>query len=238
MSDAFADFLPSYWRERRGRRRFWLARGALLLSVVTLLAALGYFDQNARNAVRARVADGERRYQLAVGRIAEVEQLEQKKAQLTERLSALSGVFAHVRGANVVHAVGNACTPSVSLTRLELGYRAESGGGRVMTVSLEGVCPDTREGTVFERLLQADPHLSSARMVRTDPIDAYRPDKSFLITAVASSVDLRGEIEAVEDPQTPDDSGASADEAAGGFRDPEDSAAAPAGEDESVEPGR
>jgi len=191
MTDAFADFLPASWRERRGRRRFWIVRLALVLVVASLLGAHGFVAHRSRIEDRARVADGERRYQLAVGRIAEVQQLETKKAQLAERLDDLRGVLGHVRGANVVHAVGSACTPSVSLTRLELGYRAENGAGRVMTVTLDGICPDTKEGTAYERLLHSDPYLSTARMVRTDPIDAYREEKKFLITAVASPVDLR-----------------------------------------------
>lgn len=211
MSDSFADFLPASWRERRGRRRFLLIRLALVLAVGSLLGAHGFMASRARAADRTRVADGERRYQLAVGRIAEVEQLEFKKAQLSERLDDLRGVLGHVRGANVVHAVGTACTPSVSLSRLELGYVAEGGSERVMTISLEGICPDTKEVTAFERLLHSDPCLSSARMVRTEPIDAYRDEKKFLITAVASPLNLRDVVDG--EPDSPRDTESFDDEA-------------------------
>lgn len=184
MSDAFVDFLPAFWRERRGRRKLWLARALAALVVIGGVSGHAVLESRALGRERERLLDTDRRFRLAVGRISEVTQLEDKRDQLAARLAVLRDVLARVRGGDVVQAVGRACTASAKLERL--GLRLDEGGDPVMEVSLEGTCPDTFEVTALIGAMEEDDLLSSVRMGRTTKVDAYRGDMRFVITAVAA----------------------------------------------------
>lgn len=131
------DFLPPAFRERRLRRRAWATR-AVLSGVLVLIAGGASFAVGRQSdRMAARLEETRRKYDLARGRIAQVEQLDRKKQELSQRLEVLKDVLARARGARTVAALGVACPDEVVLEKVAVRVD-ESGVRPHVELTIEG----------------------------------------------------------------------------------------------------
>jgi Tfp pilus assembly protein PilN len=182
MAVARVDFLPPDYRERRSRRRIWIMRGS-----VTVALALGMVFASVNVTKRSARLDAEltrikQRYEQARIRIAQVEQLDRQKEELSRRLGILRDVVVRARGSLVLEAVGSSCPESARLTKVDLRVNT-TGPAPEVDVTIEGRCPDHLDVANLLSCLSEKPLLSNVRMVLSENVDALGADKKFVITA-------------------------------------------------------
>jgi Tfp pilus assembly protein PilN len=176
------DFLPPDYRDRRLRRRAWVTYGTVAVVLLLAMVFAWYGVDRRRGALSVELEAARSAHDRSKNRIAQVEQLDLKKDELSQRLSVLRDVLARTRGALVLNAVAASAPESTLITRIDLRV-SEAGDVPRIEITIEGRCSDHLDVANLLRALDAQPLLSDVRMVLSEEIDAFTAGKKFVVTA-------------------------------------------------------
>ncbi len=178
------DFLPPEYHALRRRRRLLATRGG-----VAVVLLLGMVVASFAAAARERALEREldqilSKYELARDRIRQMQELDNKRNELSRRMDVLSDVLRRTRASVMLDAVAKASPPSVCLTKVECHQRDNAASPEI-EITIEGRCLENEDVSKLVKALSANPLMSDVAPIFTEDEDATRTAKKFLVSARA-----------------------------------------------------
>lgn len=179
------DFLPPDYRDLRARRRTRLAAfglaGLLALGLCTTTLAL----KEQQRGLAVEVAAVRAEFDRSRSRIAEVDDLEQNKLLLEQRLVVLKDVLARARGGAQLRAIVNACPRGVALNKV-IVQRDEAGVKPEFSIAIDGLGVDQPTVYAFLGRLQENDQLSRVLLEKCENVADGDTHQQFTIVARAA----------------------------------------------------
>jgi len=182
MNDCAVDFLPPDYRERRSRKRIWIIRGSLAVALVLSMAAGSIGLEGRKSSLEQRLSAVMATHDTARARIAQVEELDRRKEELSRRLSVLEDVLARARGSLVLEAIGRSCGEQLRFTEVDVRVNSQ-GLEPTVELTISGLCASDGEVAALLEALRNEPLVGSARMVFSEDAGPSTTEKKFVISA-------------------------------------------------------
>lgn len=183
MNHVDIDFLPPDWRAHRAQRRTALSRMGVLIAAAGAVALAQALVTHHRFELDRELTAVDAEHSNARGRIAAVEELDQRKQELASRLDLLKDALKRTRGAELVGAVGRSTPAGVTLDFVEFRV-SDVSGELAVDLTVKGTSTSHDLATELNRRLGAEPIFNTVRLVSSE--NTSTPEvKEFVITATA-----------------------------------------------------